>query len=50
MRKVIASVIAGLVFVPISADLGRNETLSALARKHKTSRQTVMRLGDAEPE
>lgn len=32
----------------ILAGLGRNESLSALARKHKTSRQTVMRLRDAE--
>jgi putative DNA-invertase from lambdoid prophage Rac len=33
----------------ILAGLGRNESLSALARKHKTSRQTVMRLRDGEP-
>ena len=30
------------------AGLGRGESLSALAREHGTSRQTVMRLRDAE--
>ncbi|GGB43585.1 transposase [Sphingomonas metalli] len=31
----------------VLAGLGRGESLSALARRHKTSRQTVMRLRDA---
>ncbi len=34
----------------VLAGLRRNESLSALARRHKTSRQTVMRLRDAELE